>query len=118
MRNDVQVRLSASLAVLAVSGLPISVAHASVMEESASASAQSDSSNKAEMANWPAEKQAAFKAWPPETQSYYWTLSPERQKLFWSLTDTDKVALSGMDAAGQAKAWERIEGRGSESVRG
>ena len=115
MRKEVQTRMFASLAVLAVTGAPVSVANAAGSQSEAAMSAKDGAANKAEIAKWPAEKQAAYGLWPAETKAYYWTLSQERQKLFWGLTDTDKVALSGMSAPDQAKAWARIEGRGGAS---
>ena len=58
---------------------------------------------------WPADQQAQFRQWPGEVQAYFWSLAPERQDIFWRLTDGDKVALAGMDEAGQAAAWARID---------
>ncbi|MEM7703511.1 MAG: hypothetical protein AAF251_16350 [Pseudomonadota bacterium] len=104
-------KLFASLAVIAVSGAPITVASAASPEGELTKVAQTENSPEAEVATWPAEKQDAYRSWPPETQAYYWTLSEERQKLFWGLADSDKVALSGMSAEDQEKAWARIEGR-------
>ncbi|MEM7690581.1 MAG: hypothetical protein AAF291_16315 [Pseudomonadota bacterium] len=111
MRKTISMKLAASLAVAAVGGAPLLLASAP-----ASAAAQSDPTetvDEAEIANWPAEKQAAYNAWPAQTQAYYWTLSEERQQMFWGLTDPDKIALSGMSAEDQAKAWAQIEGRSS-----
>lgn len=111
MRKDKFLKMFASLAVIAVSGTPVAVANAASPEGEVIKVAQSQNSPEAEVATWPAEKQDAYNSWPAETQAYYWTLSKERQKLFWGLADSDKVALSGMSAEDQEKAWARIEGR-------
>ena len=111
MRKDISLKLAASLAVLATSGVPLTLAHAASGDATTAAAPTKDEA----MANWPAEKKAAYDAWPSETQAYYWTLPAKRQKLFWGLTDSDKVALSSMSAPDQAKAWARIEGGGANA---
>ncbi|MEO0591890.1 MAG: hypothetical protein AAFZ11_15220 [Pseudomonadota bacterium] len=111
MRTSVNASLIASLAVLAVGGTPICAAHAAMQAENP------EDARAMEIASWPAEKQASYNLWPVETKDYYWSLSPSRQKLFWGLTDADKVTLSGMDEAEQAKVWERLEKReGSQAL--
>ena len=112
MSKTIPVHVIASLAALAATGVP---AAAVAQMADAQPPAQEQPSKKDAVAEWPAEKQAAYASWPEETQAYYWTLSPKRQKLFWGLTDPDKVALSGMSAADQAKAWEQIEGKSMPS---
>jgi len=110
MRKDTAMKMFAGLAVLAVSGVPVTVASAASPTLELTKVAQAESPE-AEVATWPAEKQEAYNAWPTETQAYYWTLSPERQQMFWGLADSDKVALSGMSAEDAEKAWARIESR-------
>ena len=61
------------------------------------------------MAEWPAEKRAAYDSWPSDVQAYYWSLSEPRQGLFWRLTNDDKVKLAAIPPASQPEAWDNIE---------
>lgn len=61
------------------------------------------------MADWPADRRAAYDRWPAGVKGYFWSLSEEHQSLFWRLRDEDKVRLSGMPAAEQEGAWSNLE---------
>lgn len=61
------------------------------------------------MAEWPADRRAAYDRWPAGVKGHFWSLSEERQSLFWRLRDDDKVRLSGMAAAEQEGAWSNLK---------
>lgn len=57
---------------------------------------------------WPEGQKADYDGWPTDTKVYFWTLAPERQAIFWRLNDNDRLALTAMDEADRAAAWDMV----------
>ena len=114
MRKTIIPHFYASLAVLTVSCVPVSISAADFQDEAApEAEAPGEDARQSIIDNWPDQRRVAYDRWPQETKGYYWTLTKGRQKLFWGLADPDKVTLSKMNEEDRAKIWARLEAQGS-----